>query len=81
MNIHCNFPVSKFIEQNQLPHLLFYGPPGTGKTTSILASARKLYSEKQFHSMVLELNGKYALLTKKQTLISSTQKWAICSFG
>lgn len=48
--------VSKFIEQNQLPHLLFYGPPGTGKTTSILACARKLYSEKQFHSMVLELN-------------------------
>lgn len=50
------FVVSKFIEQNQLPHLLFYGPPGTGKTTSILACARKLYSEKQFHSMVLELN-------------------------
>lgn len=39
-----------------MPHLLFYGPPGTGKTTSILACARKLYSEKQFHSSVLELN-------------------------
>lgn len=48
--------VSKFIEQNQLPHLLFYGPPGTGKTTSILACARKLYSAKEFQSMVLELN-------------------------
>lgn len=48
--------VSKFIEQNQLPHLLFYGPPGTGKTTSILACARKLYAEKEFQSMVLELN-------------------------
>lgn len=36
--------------------MLFYGPPGTGKTTSILACARRLYSEKQFHSMVLELN-------------------------
>ncbi|XP_055302364.1 replication factor C subunit 5 [Sitodiplosis mosellana] len=48
--------ISKFIEQNQLPHLLFYGPPGTGKTTSILACARKLYAEKDFQSMVLELN-------------------------
>lgn len=39
-----------------MPHLLFYGPPGTGKTTSILACARKLYTEKEFQSMVLELN-------------------------
>lgn len=51
-----SFAVSKFIDQNQLPHLLFYGPPGTGKTTSILACARKLYTEKEFKSMVLELN-------------------------
>lgn len=48
--------VTKFIDQNQLPHLLFYGPPGTGKTTTILACARKLYAGKQFNSMVLELN-------------------------
>lgn len=50
------FSVTKFIEQNQLPHLLFYGPPGTGKTTSILACARKLYKERELQSMVLELN-------------------------
>lgn len=51
-----SFSVSKFIDQNQLPHLLFYGPPGTGKTTSILACARRLYGERAFQSMVLELN-------------------------
>lgn len=48
--------ITKFIDENQLPHLLFYGPPGTGKTSAILACAKKLYSPGQFRSMVLELN-------------------------
>jgi replication factor C subunit 3/5 len=48
--------ISKFIDENQLPHLLFYGPPGTGKTSTILACARRLYNHQQFNSMVLELN-------------------------
>ncbi|XP_012255893.1 replication factor C subunit 5 [Athalia rosae] len=48
--------INKFIKENQLPHLLFYGPPGTGKTSTILASARQLYTPAQFTSMVLELN-------------------------
>lgn len=48
--------ITKFIDENQLPHLLFYGPPGTGKTSAILACARKLYQPGQFRSMVLELN-------------------------
>ncbi|XP_033222282.1 replication factor C subunit 5 [Belonocnema kinseyi] len=48
--------INKFIEENQLPHLLLYGPPGTGKTSTILACARKLYTPAQFNSMVLELN-------------------------
>lgn len=48
--------IKKFIDQNQLPHLLFYGPAGTGKTSTILACARKLYTPAQFNSMVLELN-------------------------
>lgn len=26
--------LTKLIESNKLPHLLFYGPPGTGKDTS-----------------------------------------------
>ncbi|KAI4485158.1 PREDICTED: replication factor C subunit 5 [Polistes canadensis] len=48
--------ISKFINENQLPHLLLYGPPGTGKTSTILACARKLYKPEQFNSMVLEMN-------------------------
>ncbi|XP_017777931.1 PREDICTED: replication factor C subunit 5 [Nicrophorus vespilloides] len=48
--------LKKFIDEGQLPHLLFYGPPGTGKTSLILACARKLYTPAQFNSMVLELN-------------------------
>lgn len=48
--------INKFIDENQLPHLLFYGPPGTGKTSTILACARKLYTSAQFNSMVLEMN-------------------------
>ncbi|KAK2581831.1 hypothetical protein KPH14_002297 [Odynerus spinipes] len=48
--------INKFIDENQLPHLLLYGPPGTGKTSTILACARKLYTPAQFNSMVLEMN-------------------------
>ncbi|KYN13481.1 Replication factor C subunit 5 [Trachymyrmex cornetzi] len=49
--------INKFIDENQLPHLLLYGPPGTGKTSTILACARKLYTPAQFNSVVvLELN-------------------------
>lgn len=48
--------IRKFIDQNQMPHLLFYGPAGTGKTSTILACARQLYTPAQFQSMVLELN-------------------------
>lgn len=48
--------INKFMNENQLPHLLFYGPPGTGKTSTILACAKQLYSPGQFKSMVLELN-------------------------
>ncbi|TSU24187.1 Replication factor C subunit 5 [Bagarius yarrelli] len=45
-----------FIKEDRLPHLLFYGPPGTGKTSTILACAKQLYKDKEFNSMVLELN-------------------------
>ncbi|VDQ07084.1 unnamed protein product [Trichobilharzia regenti] len=47
--------ISRFIDQDRLPHLLFYGPPGTGKTSTILAAAKRLYS-RQFNSMVLEVS-------------------------
>ncbi|RXG61700.1 Replication factor C subunit 5 [Armadillidium vulgare] len=45
--------INRFINEGHLPHLLFYGPPGTGKTSTILACARKLYSPKEFNSMIL----------------------------
>ncbi|XP_023229209.1 replication factor C subunit 5-like [Centruroides sculpturatus] len=48
--------INKFIQEDRLPHLLFYGPPGTGKTSTILACAKQIYSQKEFGSMVLELN-------------------------
>ncbi|KAJ3188825.1 Replication factor C (RF-C) subunit [Gaertneriomyces sp. JEL0708] len=47
--------ISRFIQENRLPHLLFYGPPGTGKTSTILAMARRLYGPR-WKSMTLELN-------------------------
>ena len=49
------FSVQKFISEDKLPHLLFYGPPGTGKTSTILACAKQLYKDKEFNSMVLEV--------------------------
>lgn len=48
--------ISRFIQEDRLPHLLFYGPPGTGKTSTILACAKQIYNPKEFGSMVLELN-------------------------
>ncbi|KAM4709977.1 replication factor C subunit 5 [Discoglossus pictus] len=48
--------IQRFISEDKLPHLLLYGPPGTGKTSTILACAKQLYKEKEFNSMVLELN-------------------------
>ncbi|KAJ3413724.1 hypothetical protein HDV05_007627 [Chytridiales sp. JEL 0842] len=47
--------ITRFIDENQLPHLLLYGPPGTGKTSTILACARRLYGAR-YKSMILELN-------------------------
>lgn len=47
--------ITRFVDQDQLPHLLLYGPPGTGKTSTILACARRMYGSK-FKAMTLELN-------------------------
>ena len=47
--------LSKFVESDSMPHLLFYGPPGTGKTSTILSVARKMYKT-NYKNMVLELN-------------------------
>lgn len=48
--------INNLINNSHFPHMIFYGPPGTGKTTTILAAAKKLYG-KNYHSMILELNG------------------------
>jgi replication factor C subunit 3/5 len=48
--------LTKLISNNKLQHMIFYGPPGTGKTTTILASAKKIYGP-NYQTMILELNG------------------------
>lgn len=45
------------IDNDNLPHLLLYGPPGTGKTSTIVATAKRMYgSAAAYKSMTLELN-------------------------
>ena len=47
--------VQAFIEQKNMPHLLFAGPAGIGKTTLSLVVARELFGE-NWHENFLELN-------------------------
>ncbi|MGC9133200.1 MAG: replication factor C small subunit [Nanopusillaceae archaeon] len=44
-----------FVENKNMPHLLFSGPAGVGKTTAALALARELYGE-NWEQNVLQLN-------------------------
>ena len=46
--------LKRFVEDRNLPHLLFVGPAGVGKTTSILALARDLPGL-QYGSFIMEL--------------------------
>lgn len=47
--------VKAFVEQGNMPHLLFSGPAGTGKTSLAIVIARKLFGD-DWHGNLLELN-------------------------
>lgn len=47
--------VRAFVEQKNMPHLMFSGPAGVGKTTLSLVIARELFGD-QWHHNFLELN-------------------------
>ncbi|KAF1640244.1 UNVERIFIED_CONTAM: Replication factor C subunit 4, partial [Eudyptes robustus] len=49
--------LTKCLEGNDLPHMLFYGPPGTGKTTAAQAVYKQLFKDPDtIADRVLELN-------------------------
>ena len=52
---HILSRIKAFVEQKNMPHLLFSGPAGTGKTTLAIIIAIKLFGE-GWHSNFLELN-------------------------
>ncbi|MGV8150498.1 MAG: DEAD/DEAH box helicase family protein, partial [Candidatus Woesearchaeota archaeon] len=47
--------VKAFVDQKNMPHLLFAGPAGVGKTTLALVIVKQLYKE-TWHENFLELN-------------------------
>src|SRR3989339_1162775 len=47
--------VKAFVEQHNLPHLMFAGPAGVGKTSLALVIARKFFKD-AWHQNFLELN-------------------------
>ena len=54
VDLDSSISVNRFIENNQLPHLLFYGPPGTGKTSTILAISKMMHGD-AYRQLTLEV--------------------------
>ncbi|WP_144799714.1 replication factor C small subunit [Halorubrum depositum] len=48
--------LQSYIEQDDIPHLLFSGPAGVGKTTAATAIARQVYGDDNWRGNFLELN-------------------------
>jgi replication factor C small subunit len=48
--------VKSFVEQKNMPHLLFSGPAGVGKTTLSLVIAKQLFKGENWRQNFLELN-------------------------
>ncbi|MES3161521.1 MAG: replication factor C small subunit [Halorubrum sp.] len=48
--------LQSYIDQDDVPHLLFSGPAGVGKTTAATAIAREVYGEENWRGNFLELN-------------------------
>ncbi|GAB6879731.1 hypothetical protein JCM17823_20050 [Halorubrum gandharaense] len=48
--------LQSYIEQDDIPHLLFAGPAGVGKTSASTAIAREVYGEENWRGNFLELN-------------------------
>jgi replication factor C subunit 2/4 len=53
---HIKPTINGFLKKKNIPHLLFFGPSGVGKTSTILALARELFTDKYFDDRVIELN-------------------------
>ena len=48
--------LQSYIDQDDVPHLLFSGPAGVGKTSASTAIAREIYGEDNWRGNFLELN-------------------------
>ncbi|GAH84859.1 unnamed protein product, partial [marine sediment metagenome] len=48
--------LKKFVQNTNIPHLIFTGPAGTGKTSTALIIARHFLKEEELDTNLLELN-------------------------